>query len=128
MSRDSKFKYFMHNSTGTRAERRRVARELYRASKSPYGIRPSSQGNSRALERTRKPLDGSEKRLRGSKYQTKQISMRNYLKGWFTHDKSLYTTDLSKNERKDKEYTEVQRLRKKQFNLERKRAILAGNF
>jgi len=128
MSRKAIFAMFMRSSGGTRAERRRVARTIYRASKSPFGNHESRFAESRAMRRAPKPKDGEKPVVAKDKYASKRVSIRQYIKGWFLTDKSLYTTHLDKAVRRGKSYLEIQRLRKKQFNAERKRAMLAKVF
>ncbi len=125
MSRKATFALFTRSSGGTRAERRRMARAIYRAAKSPNGIHQSRFAESRAMRRAPKPKDGSKPVIKQDKYASKRVSIRQYIKGWLLTDKSLYTTHLDKAVRRGKSFLEIQKLRKKQFNAERKHAMLA---
>ena len=128
MSRKATFALFMRSSGGTRAERRRMARTIYRASRSPFGNHESRFAESRAMRRAPKPKNGSKPVVKQGKYANKRVSIRQYIKGWLLTDKTLYHTHLDKAVRKGKSYLEIQKLRKKQFNAERKRAMLAKVF
>lgn len=128
MSRKATFALFMRSSGGTRAERRRMARTIYRASRSPFGNHESRFAESRAMRRAPKPKNGSKPVVKQGKYANKRVSIRQYIKGWLLTDKTLYHTHLDKAVRKGKSFMEIQRLRKKQFNAERKRAMLAKVF
>ena len=128
MSRKARFALFTRSSGGTRAERRRMARAVYRTAKSPNGIHQSRFAESRAMRRAARPKDGSRPVVKQGKYANKRVSIRQYIKGWLLTDKTLYHTHLDKAVRKGKSFLEIQRLRKKQFNAERKRAMLAKVF
>ena len=128
MRKTGLFAMFMRSSGGTRAERRRMARTIYRASKSPFGNHESRFAESRAMRRAPQPKDGSKPVVKQDKYASKRVSIRQYIKGWLFTDKSLYTTDLPKAVRRGKSFLEVQKLRKKQFNADRRHAMLAKVF
>jgi len=128
MSRKARFALFTRSSGGTRAERRRMARAIYRAAKSPNGIRQSRFAETRAMRRAARPKDGSRPVVKQGKYANKRVSIRQYIKGWLLTDKTLYHTHLDKAVRKGKSFLEIQRLRKKQFNAERKREMLSKVF
>lgn len=125
MSRKVGFANFMRSGSGTRAERRRMARTIYRSAKSPYGNHQSRFAESRAMRRAPKPKEGEKPVTKKDKYANKRVSIRQYIKGWLFTDNTLYTTDLPKSVRKGLSYLEVQKLRKKQFNKDRKRLLLA---
>lgn len=125
MSRKVGFANFMMSGSGTRVERRRMARTIYRSAKSPFGNHQSRFAESRAMRRAPKPEDGSKPVVKQGKYAKKHVSIRQYIKGWLFTDNTLYTTDLPKSVRKGKTFLEVQKLRKKQFNKDRKRLLLA---
>lgn len=128
MSRKARFELFMGSSGGTRAERRRMARTIYRESKSPFGIHQSRFAETRAMRRAPKPKDGSKPVAKQGKYANKRVSIRQYIKGWLFTDATVYTTDIPKAVRRGKTVSEIQKLRKKQFNADRKRAMLAKVF
>ena len=128
MSRKARFALFTRSSGGTRAERRRMARAIYRAAKSPNGIHQSRFAELRAMRRAPKPKEGEKPVARKDKYANKRVSIQQYIKGWLLTDKTLYHTHLDKAVRKGKSFLEIQRLRKKQFNAERKREMLAKVF
>jgi len=128
MRKTGLFAMFMRSSGGTRSERRRIARTIYRASKSPFGNHESRFAESRAMRRAPKPKDGEKPVVRKDKYASKRVSIRQYIKGWLLTDKSLYTTHLDKAVRRGLSYLEVQKLRKKQFNADRRHAMLAKVF
>jgi hypothetical protein len=98
-----------------------MARAIYRAAKSPFGNHQSRFAESRAMRRMPDEKFAAKK----DKFTNKRVSIRQYTKGWLFNDSTPYTTHLPKSVRKGKTYLEIQRLRKKQFNAERKRAMLA---
>jgi len=128
MSSKVGFATFMRSGSGTRPERRRMARTIYREAKSPFGNHQSRFAESRAIRRAPKPKEGEKPVVRKEKYANKRVSIRQYIKGWLFTDSTPYTTNLPKSVRKGKSFLEVQKLRKKQFNADRKRAMLAKVF
>ena len=128
MSSKVGFATFMRSGSGTRPERRRMARTFYRTAKSPFGNHQSRFSESRAIRRAPKPKEGEKPVVKQGKYANKRVSIRQYIKGWLFTDSTPYTTNLPKSVRKGKSIMEIQRLRKKQFNAERKRAMLAKVF
>lgn len=125
MSSKVGFATFMRSGSGTRPERRRVARTIYRAAKSPFGNHQSRFAESRAIRRAPKPKDGSKPVVKHGKYASKRVSIRQYIKGWLFTDMSLYTTHLDKAVRRGRTFLEIQKLRKKQFNANRRHALVA---
>ena len=128
MRKTGLFAKYMRSSGGTRAERRRMARTIYRASKSPFGNHESRFAESRSMRRAPKPKEGEKPVARLEKYANKRVSIRQYIRGWLFTDSTPYTTNLPKSVRKGKSFLEIQKLRKKRFNADRKRAMLAKVF
>ncbi len=128
MSSKVGFATFMRSGSGTRPERRRMARTIYRAARSPFGNHQSRFAESRAMRRAPKPKEGEQPVARKDKYANKRVSIRQYIKGWLFTDSTPYTTNLPKSVRKGKSFLEVQKLRKKRFNADRKKAMLAKVF
>lgn len=128
MSSKVGFATFMRSGSGTRPERRRMARTIYREAKSPFGNHQSRFAESRAMRRAPKPKEGEKPVVKQGKYANKRVSIRQYIKGWLFTDATVYTTDIPKAVRRGKTVSEIQKLRKKQFNADRKRAMLAKVF
>ncbi len=128
MSNKVGFATFMRSGIGTRPERRRMARTIYRAAKSPFGNHQSRFAESRAIRRAPKPKEGEKPVVKKDKYANKRVSIRQYIKGWLFNDSTPYTTNLPKSVRKGRSFMEVQKLRKKRFNADRKKAMLAKVF
>jgi len=105
-----------------------MARTIYREAKSPFGNHQSRFSESRAIRRAPKPKEGEKPVVRNDKYANKRVSIRQYIKGWLFTDSTPYTTNLPKSVRKGKSFQEVQKLRKKRFNADRKKAMLARVF
>lgn len=128
MSSKVGFATFMRSGSGTRPERRRMARTIYREAKSPFGNHQSRFAESRAIRRIPKSKKGGMPVAKEGKYANKRVSIRQYIKGWLFTDSTPYTTNLPKSVRKGKSFQEVQKLRKKRFNADRKKAMLAKVF
>ena len=128
MSSKVGFATFMRSGSGTRPERRRMARTIYRAARSPFGNHQSRFAESRAIRRIPKSKKGVMPVAKEGKYANKRVSIRQYIKGWLFTDNTPYTTNLPKSVRKGKSFLEVQKLRKKRFNADRKKAMLAKVF
>ena len=128
MSSKVGFATFMRSGSGTRPERRRMASTIYREAQSPFGNHQSRFAESRAIRRIPKSKKGGMPVAKEDKYANKRVSIRQYIKGWLFADSTPYTTNLPKSVRKGKSFLEVQKLRKKRFNADRKKALLAMVF